>query len=308
MQSFTNPRIEKASPGPVRKPTRPSDKLSRQRALAAILALISAVALTAAGTAGAVGRYSDPSGDGKGSADVTGVSVASDANGQILFTISTASDPEAQGGAVVLFLDTDVNPATGAPGTLGAEFLLGVDADSWSFGRWTGSQWDWDTPYSTVRLMSNANTELFSVNRSELGATESFNFWVRAVRGAAASGQLDDAPDDGAFNYMLTAGGPDIRGVGVKTSPASGPGAGRKFVVEPTTLLLPPSGAMIALSPKPESYQCAAKLGAKTLRGTGAGGCTFAIPKTAKGKRLSVVLTASYQGASKTVQLAYKVR
>jgi hypothetical protein len=308
VQSFTNPRIEKASPGPVRKPTRPSDKLSRQRALAAILALISAVALTAAGTAGAVGRYTDPSGDGKGSADVTGVSVASDANGQILFTISTAGDPEAEGGAAVLFLDTDVNMASGAPGTLGADFLLAVEADGYSFGRWTGSDWDWNPPHSTVRVMTNANSALFSVNRSELGATESFNFWVRAVRGAAASGQLDDAPDDGAFNYMLTAGGPDIREVGVKTSPASGPRAGRKFAVEPTTLVLPPSGAMIALSPKPESYQCAAKLGAKTLRGTGAGGCTFAIPKTAKGKRLSVVLTASYQGASKTVQLAYKVR
>lgn len=309
MQRFTNPRIRKASPGPVRRPTRPADKLFRRRAgLAALLAVISTIALSGAGAAGAVGRYSDPSGDGKGSADVTGVSVASDANGQILLTISTASHPEEQGGAVVLFLDTDVSTASGAPGTLGADFLLGVEADGYGFGRWTGSAWDWDTPHSTVRVMTNATGEMFSVNRSELGSTESFNFWVRAVRGDAASGQLDDAPDDGAFNYMLTAGGPDIREVGVKTSPASGPRAGRKFVVEPTTLLLPPTGAMLTVSPKPETYQCAAKLGAKALRGTGAGGCTFAIPKKAKGKRLSVVLTASYQGASKTVQLAYKVR
>ena len=180
MHRFTNPRVEKANPGPVRRPTRPSDKLSRRRAgLIALLALSSAIALTGAGAAGAVGRYTDPSGDGKGSADVTGVSVASDANGQILFTISTGSDPKAQDGAVVLFLDTDVNQASGAPGTLGAEFLVGVAADGWSFGRWTGSGWDWDTPYATVRLMSNANGQLFSVNRSELGATESFNFWVQ---------------------------------------------------------------------------------------------------------------------------------
>jgi hypothetical protein len=276
--------------------------------LGALLAVASAIALTGAGTAGALGRYTDPSGDGKGSADVTGVSVASDANGQILFTINTASNPEANGGSVMLFLDTDVNLASGRPGTLGADFLFGMDAEGYGFARWTGSAWDWDTPYSTVRVMTNASGAIVSVNRSELGVTDSFNFWVRTVTGEEASEQLDDAPDDGAFNYKLAAGGPDIREVGVKTSPESGPRAGRKFVVEPTTLLLPPTGAMLTISPKPETYQCAAKLGAKALRGTGAGGCTFAISKKAKGKRLSVALTASYQGASKTVQLTYKVR
>jgi hypothetical protein len=307
MRRFTNPRI--AKPGPVRRPTRPADKLSRSRVgLGALLAVSSAVVLAGAGTAGAVGRYTDPSGDGKGSADVTGVSVASDANGQILITVSTAGNPDANGGSVVLFLDTDVNLATGKPGTLGADFLFGMDADSYGFARWTGSAWDWDTPYSTVRVATNASGAIVSVNRTELGATESFNFWVRTVTGEEASEQLDDAPDDGTFNYKLAAGGPDIREAGVKTSPESGPRAGRKFVVEPTTLLLPPTGAMISVSPVPESYQCAAKLGAKALRGTGAGGCTFAIPKKAKGKRLSVGLTVSYQGASKNVQLAYKVR
>ncbi len=244
MQRFTNLRIRKERPGPVRRPTRPTDKLSRRRAGSGVLlAAVSAIALTGAGTAGAVGRYSDPSGDGKGSADVTGVSVASDANGQILFTISTASHPEDQGGAVLLLLDTDLNQASGAPGTLGADFVFDVDAEGYGFGRWTGSNWDWDTPYSTVRVMTNATAEMFSVNRSELGSTESFNFWIRTVKGEMASGQLDDAPDDGTFNYTLAAGGPDIREVGVKTSPASGPRAGRKFVVEPTTLLLPPAGA-----------------------------------------------------------------
>jgi hypothetical protein len=309
MNRFTNPLIRKASPGPVRRPTRPSDKLSRRRAgLIALLAVTSAIALTGAGAAEAVGRYPDASGDGKGSADVTGVSVASDSNGQILFTISTAADPEANGGSVLLFLDTDVNLATGRPGTLGADFLFGMGAGGYGFARWTGSEWDWDTPYSTVRVRTNASGALVSANRSELGTTESFNFWVRTAIGEAASEQMDDAPDDGAFNYKLDTGGPDIRQVRVQATPDSGPRAGRKFVVAATGLVLPPTGSMQIVWPQPESYQCAAKLGARTLRGTGAGGCTYAIPKTAKGKRLSVVLTASYQGASKTVQLTYKVR
>lgn len=276
--------------------------------LGALLAVAAVGALAGAGAVGAAGRYTDASGDGKGAADITGVAVTSDANGQILFTISTSGAPVAQDGRVVAFLDTDLNPASGAPGTLGADYILGVDEDGYSFGRWTGADWDWDTPYSTVRVIINASGGLFSVNRSELGGTQSFNFWVRTLRGEPSSGQIDDAPDDGGFNYTLPAGGPDIREVGVKTTPDAGPRAGRVFTVLPTTLVLPATGAMITIAPQPESYSCVAKLGAKPLRGKGTGGCTFAIPKKAKGKRLSVVLTVSYQGASKPVQLAYRVR
>ena len=309
MQRVTNPQVAKASPGTVKRPTKPTDKLSRRRAgLVALLAVTSAIALTGAGTAGAVGRYTDPAGDGNGSADVTGVSVASDTNGQILITIRTASNPATNGGAIVLFLDTDVNQDTGRPGTLGADYLFGVDAEGYGFARWTGSEWDWGIPFSTVRVLTRASGAVFSVNRSELGATASFNFWVRTVTGEEASEQLDDAPDDGAFNYKLDIGGPDIRQVRVRATPDSGPRAGSKFVVAATGLVLPPTGSMLIVWPQPESYVCAAKLAGKALRGTGAGRCTYAIPKKAKGKRLSISVTASYQGASKTVQFDYKVR
>jgi hypothetical protein len=308
MQRFTIPRVAQASPGPVRRPTKPTDKLSRRRAgLLALLAVTSVIALTGAGTAGAVGKYPDAAGDGKGSADLTGVSILSDTLGQIVFTVTTAADPLAGEGWTVVFLDTDANPDTGAFGTLGAEYLIGLEDGGYSFGRWTGSDWDWDGPTTTVRVRSNATGVMFSLNRSELGGTTSFNFWARSVRGDVALGQVDDVPDDGTYNYTLAAGGPDIREVGLKTTPDAGPRAGRQFVVQATSLALPVLPAN-GLSPQPDSYTCSAKLGVKALRGQGVGGCTFAIPKKAKGKKLSISLTASYQGASKTIQLAYKVR
>lgn len=304
MQRF----IAKASPGPVRRPTRPTDKLSRRRAgLLAVLAITFTVALTGAGSAGAVGKYPDATGDGKGSPDLTGISVVSDAFGQIVFTVSTAADPLAGDGWTAVVMDTDANPATGALGSLGAEYLIALADGGYDFGRWTGSDWDWNTPYTTVRVRSNATSVMFSLNRSELGGTTSINFWARSGRGDPGLGQMDEAPDEGSFNYTLAAGGPDIREVAVKTTPDSGPRAGRPFVVQATSLALPvvPGDG---LSPQPESYSCTAKLGAKSLRGTGVGKCTFAIPKRAKGKKLTVSLTASYQGASKTVQFVYKVR
>jgi hypothetical protein len=280
----------------------------RRGVLGALLAIASAVALTGAGAAGAIGKYPDASGDGKGAADVTGVSVVSDTGGQIIFTVSTAADPVAGDGWTVIVMDTDLNAATGAPFSGGAEYLLGVEEEGFSFGHWTGSDWDWDTPYATVRVMTSARGAMFSVNRSELGGTSSINFSVTNGRGDAAAGQMDDAPDDGMFNYTLAAGGPEIREVGVKTTPDAGPRAGRKFTVQPTSLTLPAASANGA-SPQPESYTCSAKLGAATLRGQGAGGCTFAIPKKkGKGKKLSVSLTVSYQGSSKVIQLDYRVR
>ena len=284
---------------------------TRAITLTALVGVASVVALAGAGASGAVGRYTDRPGDAGPAADITEISVASDTSGQIVFTIGTTSAPDAGNRFLLLGLDTDVNPATGMPNSLGAEYLFGVDAEGYGFGRWTGAAWDWDTPYTTVRVFTNGRGATISVNRSELGGTQSFNFWVRSVQPSGLIGgedSYDDAPDDGGFNYTLAAGGPDIREVAVKTTPEAGPRAGRPFSVVPQRLLLPASGAMITEFPAPESYSCKARLAGKAIGGKGVGGCTFAIPKKAKGKRLAVRLTVTYQGATKTVSLDYKVR
>ena len=49
------------------------------------------------------------------------------------------------------------------------------------------------------------------------------------------------------------------------------------------------------LAPK---YRCVAELGGKLLRGKGRGGCTFTLPKNAKGKRLLVTLFVTYKGVT----------
>ena len=110
----------------------------------------------------------------------------------------------------------------------------------------------------------------------------------RSVTAARRVGQLDDAPDDGTFNYKLATGGPDIREVRMQTTPDSGPRAGRKFVVAATSSFLPGPRFERDRRPQPESYMCSAKLGGKALRGQGVGRCTYAIPKNAKGKKLSI--------------------
>jgi hypothetical protein len=285
---------------------------TRPRLYVALAVLAAALALVAsAGAARAVGNYRDATGDGRGAPDILNVTIAGDAaGGQLLFRINVDNLPSPSDALTVLGIDSDMNEATGPPGWIGTDYVF-VDDESdqtYGFAHWNGSDWDWDTPYSTVNVSAGRSGVTISVNRSELGNTSGFNFWARTVRTSAPSTLYDDAPDDGTWNYSLSAGGPEIQGVLVQTSPAAGPKAGKSFRVTPVGVKLPPSGAAVATPPKPDSYSCKATLKGKALHGSGTGGCTFKVPKNARKKQLAVVVTVSYQGARSSVTYAYRVR
>ncbi len=77
----------------------------------------------------------------------------------------------------------------------------------------------------------------------------------------------------------------------------------------PTALHLPPDGRTTPATIAPESYSCTAKLGAKSVAGSGTGGCTLNIPKKkSRAKKLTVQLTVNYQGATRVVPLTFKVK
>jgi hypothetical protein len=272
------------------------------------IAAVSVFALIATGAPGAAGKYTDPSGDGRGGPDITNVQVVSFASGQIVFTISVDGIQPGSDTASFLLINADANRATGDAATLGSEYAFAVDEldNTYGFARWNGSDWDWNAPDSTVQVGGGPGMILISVNASELGGTQSFNFWVRSIVGEIDAGNYDDAPDGGAYNYTVAAGGPDIRQVVVKATPNS-PRAGRRFSVSPTSLVLP-EGVAGGATAQPESFSCVARLGNRAIRGSGAGGCSYTIPKRAKGKRLSITLTVTYQGAEKRVALVYRVR
>ncbi|MDX6510689.1 MAG: hypothetical protein QOE36_193 [Gaiellaceae bacterium] len=271
----------------------------------ALALVLGALALLAASSAGATGTYDDPTGDsGATAADITNVSVASDSYGTIVFRIN-ATAPAAGNAVVGLALDTDQNPLTGSPDFDGAEFIFFVDnaSLSYDFEQWNGSDWG-ATPYSTVHVTSGTSGVGITVNKSELGNTTGFNLWAISL-GADGTSDRDLAPDTGAWNYSLAAGGPDIRDVRVTTAPARGPVAGHRFTLTPESLQLPAHGGLNEF-PKPDSYTCSAKLRGKTIVGTGAGGCTWKLPKKARGL-LVVTLTVGYQGAKKSVPFTYRV-
>ena len=272
-------------------------------ALAGAALVLVLVPAAAAATGGP--QYPDASADNGSAADITGVTVAGDkTSGQILFRIAGTNLSPSANFPTLLFIDSDANPVTGDVETDGADYAFAVDNDSYGFWHWDGSDWV-DTSYATVRVNGGGNGLLISVNRSELGNTSDFNFSVETQDDVAD--KWDDAPDDGMFNYSLAAGGPDIRSVLVQAQPTLGPKSGKRFVVSLVGVKLPPSGAVIDIVPKPDSYTCRATLKGRAMPGTGTGGCTYLVPKKSRGKQLKVVVTVVYEGATKAFSFPFTV-
>jgi len=282
------------------RPAVPS-RLKRAGPIAA--ALMAALVLVPISSAG---NYTDPAGDSGKAGDITSVTVAGDkGSGQLLFKITGTNIASSEQDPLFLDIDSDANPLTGNILGNGSDYVFIVDSGGYAFARWNGSDWV-DTPSLSVQVSGGTSQILISVNRSELGNTSMFNFAASSLD--IPNMAVDSAPNDGAFNYSLDANGPQIDSVDVQTTPTAGPKAGKRFVIVPTGLKLPPDGRTSAAPILPESYSCTAKLGAKKLAGSGTGGCTVKVPKKkARGKRLTVLLTVNYQGAAKVVPLTFKV-
>jgi hypothetical protein len=252
------------------------------------------------------GDYTDPSGDSGTAGDITSVTVTGDkASGQLVFRITGTNIVSSETAPLFLEIDSDTNPLTGDITLNGSDYEFGLDNTGYGFFHWDGSDWV-ATPDLSVQIFGGPSQIVISVNRSELGNTSMFNFFALTFN--AADRAFDGAPNQGAFNYSFDANGPQIISVDVKKTPAAGPKAGKRFVIVPTGLKLPPDGQLTPPAILPSSYSCTAKLGAKKLA-SGAGVCSMAIPKKkSKGKRLTVLLTVRYQGAAKVVPLTFNVK
>ena len=177
-------------------------------------AVVAFALLIFAAAAGADGRYADASGDGNGAPDIQNVQITNDGNGLVTFRITMDALPQATDVVSDVGIDTDLNEWTGAPDWLGADYAFQVDqaTGTYGFAHWNGSTWDASTPSSTVSISESTTTLTISVNQSELGSTNEFNYWVQTTKGDPSLNQYDQAPDNGNWNYSIAANGPTHQG------------------------------------------------------------------------------------------------
>lgn len=244
----------------------------------------------------------DPAGDSNGAPDITGVTVANDLSGTILFVVEVANRSGfVANDDVLIYIDSDRSAATGFPDRgRGADYLLRIDATSQqiSLGRWNGTSFE-TAPGTTLRGEWRSGYVVF-VNRSELGGTSGFAFSVRTRLQSGAGNQSDVAPTDAYLGYTMSP--PHIEVIRPAFSPAT-PRAGSTFRLNSIQLAFETGE-----SARAAAFTCRAMLAGKRIRGTGQGGCTFKLPKTAKGKRFVITITATAPGGRAETFRPYEFR
>jgi hypothetical protein len=270
--------------------------LAGAAALCALSLVGSASARTLTTKATQDASYSDPTGDSKSAPDVGAVLASLDSgSGALAFAIQLANNDDLSNAGVLLAFDTDHNAATG--NQLGAEYEIFVTQNAWVFLKWDGSQM---SPFShqPVVIVRSGSTLGIALCSCDLG-TQSFDFGLGAIRG----NDVDVAPDTGTWSFPQ-ASKPSISfdSILVSQNPLM-PKAGKRFTVSVTGAKLG-TGEVVS----PDSYSCTAKLAGHALKGSGTGGCSWALAKKARGKKLVVDVTISYQGASDMFEATYRVR
>ena len=298
--------------------------------------IAAAACLIGAGASIADTTNADPTGDAKGGApDITQVVTSNDAAGLITFQITTVA-PMIDSSDIIVALDTDSNPGTGAGG---AEYFLFALTNGFGIAKWSGSTFAPATAPS-LSMTRSGNVVTFRINRSDIGNPDRFGFAVISENYDAADTFLggDDAPDGGLYLYTMTftqcANGKDDDGDGkvdgndlgcssptdnlesddpvtLKASKAltvpAKPKAGKVVVVGAAVVRME-TGAGIPSG----TVKCAVRVGTKALPASGkvasgVAACKFTLPKTSKGKIARGTISVTFKGKSVKVPFAFKV-
>ena len=245
--------------------------------------------------------YTDPTGDNAGGADIGAVTTDLGADGKISIEVSIASIPQLGDDALVFAaLDTDRNPATGS--LFGGDYVVIFAFEDLSLDlvRWDGTEYV-DATGDITLLLGSGSVEV-QLHPDAIGGVTAFNFTVAATTGPPETGQIDKAPDAGSWAFEVKKA-ITVETVDAKFVPKA-PKAGAVFQAPVVRITLSDGATILA-----PSYRCVAELGGKLLRGTGRGGCTFKLPKNAKGKRLLVTLFVTYKGVTEEFEpYVFKVR
>lgn len=243
-------------------------------------------------------RTTDVAGDSGAAPDITGVTVANDLSGNVLFVVQVGNrEGFVANDLVAIFLDTDRNVGTGGLGA-GIDYLIGIEAAVPAIGlaRWNGTAFE-DVATTTMRGGWGAGYAAL-INRTELGNTTAFDFQV--VTQLDEGDGFDRAPETAFGTYTIAP--PHIASIVPRFS-TKAPRAGAAFRLQSVALTFESEEKGVAAS-----FSCRAALAGKRVKGTGPGGCTFKLPKTAKGKQLVVTVTATPAGGKAQTFPAYSFR
>jgi hypothetical protein len=290
-----------------------------RRGLLSILG-VAGVALALTVSAGADQSYTDPNGDGQSGTDIVAVTVRNDAAGAISIQVQSASQVVANH-AIAIFIDADRNQATGGDGD--EYWMFGGPLVGAAFMAWNGSGFSETDPASFSAWLVNTNITEFRFNKADIGNVSGFNFLVVSISIDPPNINFwDYAPDNGEWTYTLAS--PTTTTTTTTTTPPPPPPA-PPAVVKPVigtavaTPLRAVAGKRLTVAfrvtrsdnGKPLTtgkMVCNPTIAGKIVPHTdsftaGTARLSLLVPKTAKGKVLTVrlAITTGKQSATRVV-------
>ncbi len=250
--------------------------------------------------------FTDQTGDSGTAPDVSTVSVTNDAAGTYSFDVAFAT-PLTPTSFVDVFLDTDLNPATGDPGSVGADAVIEDDESDQSFGfyKWDGTKYAFTAPVA-IHVTGTADKKdlKFVVGTPDIGAVTGFNFFVESTEGDGSAGHYDDAPSGIAVWQYTLQKQVTLALVGAKATTAK---AGGTWVLalavkrSDTGATLGSEGTVVCHATSGSTKLVAAAHGFVSAGSSGSAAvCGFKVPKKLKHKVLHGTITVSYEGQSIT--------
>ncbi len=149
-------------------------------ALGAVLVALPAAALGgSARTAANTATFPDSTGEDAAAPDITSVVVTNDDAGNIVFQVNISNRPALTSDMFLLiFLDTDQNPATGSTQNFGAEYVIELDPGAVGLFQWNGTDFPAAASQTSLTYSYAATGATIRVSASDLGKTKAFNFVV----------------------------------------------------------------------------------------------------------------------------------
>jgi hypothetical protein len=262
--------------------------------------------------------YQDSSGEDPAAPDITTITVSNDDAATITFKISIPNRVQYSSDvAVVMFLDSDANQATGDPESLGADYIIQLIQGEVLLFKWDGSDYTLSATQASLNS-SWASGATIKINASDLGNTRKLNFDVTAVSGIVfdpttgaidcSACKRDFAPTIGFYSYQLLVTKPTLVVRSLKPTPAR-PVAGRSFTLR-LVAARSDTGAVVQNG----RVTCIGRVGSARLKATvqrvqgGAATCTWNIPANAKGKAFRGSVAVVFEGLKASQGYTGKVR
>jgi hypothetical protein len=293
-----------------------------------VLAAALAVALPAAATgapasparvAANTATYQDSVGENPAAPDITTIVVSNTDAASISLRVNVPNRPTlTQDMLAIVWVDSDNNPATGDPDSLGADYLILLFRGDIALLRWDGADYADGAPATSLIFAYQGGVLTFTINASELGNTRRFGFATRMISGIVideTTGDLDftnavqdDAPSGaGLFNYQLQITPPTLLVRRVTTSPKV-PRAGQTF-----TMRLVAARSDTGAAIQNGRVTCVGRAGNTRLRAqiarvsAGAATCTWNVPANAKGKTFRGSVTVVFEGLRASTSISRRI-